>query len=288
VARLSKVDRRGLPDSAFAYVDSKGRRSLPIYDESHLRNALARFDQVKFESEASRDRARRRILQAAKKHGIVPVGFVTSQLETERVRVAKGEFPSGFLTLMFADVEGSTVLLHAMGDGYGRLLQSLRRLIRRVVVRSGGLPVDLRADEAFVVFENPAGAITAAVELQRTIAGSVWPGEVVVRLRIGLHSGEVSWTDAGYVGLTVHTAARVAAAAHGGQILVSDACRHAVGRPRGIGLRSIGRYRFAGFADPIQVYQADAEGLPRDFPALRSGKRVRGGGPGAVSSLPGP
>lgn len=280
--RLSPVDRRNLPDSAFAYVDSKGRRRLPIYDESHLRNALARFDQVKFENETARDRARRRILQAARKHGIVPVGFVTSQLETERVRVASDEFPSGFLTLMFADVEGSTALLHGMGDGYGRLLQSLRRLIRRVVVRSGGLAVDLRADEAFVVFADPTAAIMAAVELQRSVAGQSWPGEVAVRLRIGVHSGEVAWTDAGYVGLTVHTAARVMAAAHGGQVLVSDACR-AVGRPPGIGLRSLGRYRFAGFADPIQVYQADADGLSRDFPALRSGKRVRGGG-GQVSS----
>lgn len=277
MARLSKVDRRGLPDSAFAYVDSKGARSLPIYDEAHVRNALARFGQVKFESETARDRARRRLLQAAKKHGIVPVGFVTSQIETERVRVAKGVLPSGRLTLMFADLEGSTGLLHEMGEGYGRLLQSLRRMIRRVVVRSGGHPVDLRADEAFVVFEDPVAAIGGAVDLQRSISAATWPGDTPVRIRIGLHTGEVTLTDAGYVGLTVHTAARVAAAAHGGQILLSEECRRALGRPTGIGLRSMGRYRFAGFADPIQVFQVEAEGLPRDFPALRSGKRVRGG-----------
>src|SRR3990170_7839563 len=114
MAKLSESERKNLPDSAFAYVDSKGARRLPIYDDPHVRNALARFDQVKFETEAARDKARKRLLQAAKKHGIVPVGFVTSQLETERVRVAKGNHPSGFLTLMFADVEGSTALLHAM------------------------------------------------------------------------------------------------------------------------------------------------------------------------------
>jgi len=275
MARLTDGERSRLPDSAFAYVDSKGKRRLPLYDEAHVRNALARFDQVKFETEGERDRARRRLLQAAKRHGIVPVGFVASQLETERVRIAIGELPSGFLTLMFADVEGSTRLLHDIGDDYGRLLQRLRRMIRRVVVRSGGYPVDLRADEAFAAFEDPVGAIGGAVELQRAILEATWPGGVAVRMRIGLHSGEVTLTDGGYVGLTVHTAARVAAAAHGGQILLSAACRHAVGRDTGVGFRSMGRYRFAGFADPIQVFQAEAGGLPTDFGALRSGKRVR-------------
>ena len=275
MARLSDSERRQLPDSAFAYVDSKGKRRLPIYDAAHVRAALARFDQVRFESEPARDRARRRVLQAAKRHGIVPVGFVTSQLEKERVRVAKGSLPSGFLTLMFADVEGSTRLLHDLGEGYGRLLQRLRRMIRQVVVRSGGHPVDLRADEAFVVFEDPVGALGAAVDLHREVLETEWPKKATVRLRVGLHSGDVDLTDGGYVGLTVHTAARVSAAAHGGQILVSDACRQALGKETGIGFRSLGRYRFAGFSEPIGVYQADAEGLPSEFPPLRSGKRIR-------------
>jgi len=275
MARLSDSERRRLPDSAFAYVDSKGNRRLPIYDAPHVRAALARFEQVKFETEGARDRARKRLLEAARKHGIVPVGFVTSQLETERVRVAKGSLPSGVLTLMFTDVEGSTALLHDLGDAYGRLLQKLRTLVRRVVVHANGHPVDLRADESFVVFEDPVGALTAAVDLQREVLESSWTGGAVVRLRIGLHTGEVTLTDGGYVGLTVHTAARVAAAAHGGQILLSDECRSALGRHTRVGLRSLGRYRFAGFAEPIQVFQAEAESLPTDFPALRSGKRVR-------------
>lgn len=275
MARLTDRERRQLPDSAFAHIDSKGNRRLPIYDAAHVRAALARFDQVKFESEVARDRARRRVLQAAKKHGIVPVGFVTSQLEKERVRVAKGTLPSGSLTLMFVDVEGSTGLLHDLGDGYGRLLQRLRRTIRQVVVRSGGHPVDLRADEAFIVFEDPVGALAAAVDLQREIQEVEWPKRAVVRLRVGLHTGEVELTDDGYVGLTVHTAARVSAAAHGGQILVSEEARNAIGTDTGIGFRSMGRYRFAGFAEPIGVFQVEAEGLPTDFPALRSGKRVR-------------
>ena len=84
VARLESSERTDLPDRAFAYVDSRGRRRLPIHDAAHVRNALARFNQVHFEDDAARDRARQRLLNAAKKHGIVPLGFIASQLDSER------------------------------------------------------------------------------------------------------------------------------------------------------------------------------------------------------------
>ena len=278
MAKLSDGERKNLPDSAFAYVDSKGARRLPIYDEPHVRNALARFDQVKFESEAARDKARKRLLQAAKKHGIVPVGFVTAQLETERVRIsaAAGSLPSGFLTLLFTDIENSTIHLHRLGADYARLLQKVRRTIRTAVVKTGGQPVELRADEVFVVFEDAAAAVAGAVALQRALLAATWPRGSEVRVRAGLHSGAVTLTDGGYVGIPVHTAARVAAAAHGGQILVSGECRHAAGNPGGgMRFRSLGGYRFAGFSEPISVYQVEAEGLMTDFPRPRTGTRVR-------------
>jgi class 3 adenylate cyclase len=278
MAKLSDSERKKLPDSAFAYVDSRGVRRLPIYDEPHVRNALARFDQVRFESEAARDKARKRLLQAAKKHGIVPVGFVTAQLETERVRVstATGSLPSGFLTLLFTDIENSTIHLHRLGADYARLLQKVRRTIRTAVVKAGGHPVELRADEVFVVFEDAAAAVAGAVALQRALFAATWPRGSEVRVRAGLHSGAVTLTDGGYVGIPVHTAARVAAAAHGGQILVSGECRHAAGNPGGgMRFRSLGGYRFAGFAEPISVYQVEAEGLMTDFPRPRTGTRVR-------------
>jgi class 3 adenylate cyclase len=276
MAKLSDSERKNLPDSAFAYVDSKRVRRLPIYDEPHVRNALARFDQVRFETEAARDKARRRLLQAAKKYGIVPVGFVTSQLETERVRVsaAAGSLPSGHLTLLFTDIENSTIHLHRLGADYARLLQKVRRTIRTAVVRAGGHPVELRADEAFVVFDDPAAAISGAVAVQRAMIAANWPGGTEVRIRAGLHSGEVTLTDGGYVGIPVHTAARVAAAAHGGQILVSGECRHAVSATPGVRFRKLGGFRFAGFSEPIAVYQVEAEGLMTDFPRLRTGARV--------------
>src|SRR3990172_2077980 len=216
MAKLSDRDRNNLPDSAFAYVDAKGVRRLPIYDESHVRNALARFEQVKFQDEAARDKARRRLLQAAKKYGIVPVGFITTQLETERVRKSAPDLPSGLLTLMFTDIENSTTLLHHLGDDYARLLQKMRRIIRRVVGDGGGDVVEMRADESFTVFTDAGAGVATAAALQRALVGATWPGEVSVAVRAGLHSGEVTLGDTGYVGLAVHAAARISAAAHGG------------------------------------------------------------------------
>src|SRR6202521_1768257 len=111
MTRLEPAQRARLPDSAFAYVDSRRQRRLPIYDEAHVRNALSRFNQTAFEDEAARDRARTRLLNAAKRYGIVPVGFMTGQLHNVRVR---GEIeartsevrslPTGFVTFLLADI----------------------------------------------------------------------------------------------------------------------------------------------------------------------------------------
>src|SRR6187401_3493251 len=102
---LRAKERAQLPDSAFAYIDSKGKRRLPINDASHVRNALARFGQVHFEDEAARDRARSRLLRAAKKHGIMPIGFISSQLKQSQ------KLPTGDVTFLLTDIECSTELL---------------------------------------------------------------------------------------------------------------------------------------------------------------------------------
>src|SRR6516165_6523120 len=116
MSRLNARKRSGLPDSAFAYVDSRGRRRLPIHDAAHVRNALARFNQVAFEDDASRDKARRRLLNAAKKFRIVPVGFIDGQLRSERAGGKAPTLPSGFLTMLMTDVEGSTGLLARLDE----------------------------------------------------------------------------------------------------------------------------------------------------------------------------
>src|SRR2546427_11928802 len=133
MSRLDARKRASLPKRAFAYVDSRGRRRLPINDEAHVRNALARFNQVDFENDAARERARKRLLNAAKKYGIVPVGFITGQLRSEREHAVAGNevqarstdpatLPTGFVTFLLTDIEGSTALLTKLGDGYAGLL----------------------------------------------------------------------------------------------------------------------------------------------------------------------
>ena len=264
---LGAKQRAQLPDSAFAYIDSTGRRRLPINDASHVRNALARFSQVHFEDEAARDRARTRLLRAAAKHGIVPIGFISAQLEPQR------KFPRGNVTFLLTDVERSTEMLAALGDGYAKLLADIRKLVRAAVRQAGGREVDARADELFAVFEDPAAALAAALAVQRGMAAGPWPDGLDVRLRIGLHRGRPTLTETGYVGIAVHTTARISFAAHGGQVVMSAAVRSALADTlaEGLTLTSLGSWRFQGLPDAVELYQLGAEGLTSEFPPLRSG-----------------
>ena len=272
MARLKASDRARLPDSAFAYVDSRGQRRLPINDEAHVRNALARFERVAFEDDAARERARRRLLNAAKKYRIVPVGFITGQLESER-RARTPKLPTGALTLLMTDIERSTALLRRLGDRYAGVLDEVRGIVRAAVLATDGHEVEARADEFFAVFEAPGQAIEAAVAVQRSLAARSWPNDAQCRVRIGIHSGRPSLTETGYVGLSVHTAARVCFAAHGGQIVVTGRTRTGLGSRGlpGIRLRSLGRHRLAGLAGLQSLYQVEAEGLGTTFPPLRTG-----------------
>src|SRR3954462_6241991 len=157
---LRARERAKLPDSAFAYIDSKGRRRLPIHDASHVRNALARFGQVAFEDEAARDRARSRLLRAATRHGIMPIGFISSQLRR------KQKLPTGDVTFLLTDIEGSTGLLADLGDEYAALLSEIRRLVRAAVEGPGGVEASARGDDVFAAFEDPAPALEAAYAVQ--------------------------------------------------------------------------------------------------------------------------
>jgi class 3 adenylate cyclase len=273
MARLTAAARAALPDRAFAYVDSAGRRRLPICDASHVRNALARFDQVHFETETARERARKRLLNAAKRYQIVPVGFISSQLEVERRRASgptpADRLPTGFVTMMMTDIEGSTGLLDRVGEHYGDLLDRVRDVQRTATLTAGGCVVEERADEFFGVFESPAGGLDAATRIQRGLAEL--DGEPV-RVRVGLHAGYPTRRGANYVGMAVHTVARVANAAHGGQILVSDDTRLALEGmvPAGLGFRSRGTHRLRGLPGPIRLFQVTGPDLPRAFPPVRT------------------
>jgi len=256
-------ERERLPDSAFAYIDSRGRRLLPIHDAAHVRNALARFGRVDYEDESARDRARLRLLRAAQRHGIMPIGFLAGQLEPQR------RLPTGNVTFLLSDIEGSTQLLRDLGDGYAPLRSEIRRLLRAAVRGGGGREVDTRADEFFAAFAEARPALAVAVEIQRQIAGRTWPA-ARPSLRIGLHTGRPTLTSSGYVGLAVHAVARVCATGHGGQIVVTQAtARAAAELPAGIELMLLGHYRLAGLPEPVELLQVAAADLSRDFPPLR-------------------
>lgn len=389
MSRLKSRKRARLPDRAFAYVDSRGRRRLPIHDRAHVRNALARFNQVAFENDAAREGARKRLLNAAKKYRIVPVGFITGQLQTERRHATAGRLvielgrnpapgeleqrlrtvlrdptlavlhwsdasgayldgsgrpaplpaegdrrsvtylerrgrpmtavvhdptilddpdlaetvldavrfvvekdrlrgqiqatataaaalPTGFVTFLMSDIEDSTLLLRRLGDRYGALLNEVRGLLRAAVVRAGGREIDARADEFFAVFERASAAVEAASAVQRELGRRARTEGLEVRLRIGIHSGRPTLTDAGYIGLAVHATARVCSAAHGGQIIASAATRVAIGTsaPPGVRFRDLGRHRLPGLPGAETLFQVQAQGLRAAFPRPRTQRRA--------------
>jgi class 3 adenylate cyclase len=267
VATLQSTSRRKLPDSAFAYVDAHGRRRLPIHDESHVRNALARFNQVLFEDEAARNKARTRLLRAAKKYGIVPIGFIDGQLRSQ----GPASLPTGAVTFLLTDIQDSTGLVNQLGDRYAHLLADVRRILRAAVRRAGGREVDARADELFAVFKRAPSAIEAALAIQRGVRDHAWPPGTTVLVRAGIHSGRPTLTDAGYVGLSVHAANRVAALAHGGQIVLSRAAMRALGEeliPE-VSFVELGTHRLRGLPEPETLFQLVVADLPGEFPPLR-------------------
>jgi class 3 adenylate cyclase len=261
MAELRERERAKLPDSAFAYIDSTGRRRLPIHDEAHVRNALARFNRVLFEDDASRNTARTRLLKAAKRHGIVPVGFIDTQL--------RPKLPTGQLTLLFVDIEGSSRHLADLEDRYTPLLSAVRRIERAALRRFGGYEVDARADEFFAVFRGAAEAFEAALAVQRAMAAHGWPDDREVKVRIGMHTGRPTLTATGYQGISVNTAARLCSCGHGGQTLVSRATRAALAEEASYELRLLGSYRLRGIPEDHEIYQAVVPDLPDGFPPLR-------------------
>ena len=261
MADLRQSERAKLPDSAFAYIDSTGKRRLPIHDEAHVRNALARFNRVLFDDDASRDRARTRLLKAAKRHGILPVGFIDGQI--------RPKLPTGQLTLLFADVEGSSLHLGELEDRYGPMLNAVRRIERAAVRKGNGFEVDARADEFFAVFRSATAAVEAAVQIQRAMNSKTWPDGRAVRVRIGLHTGRPTRTPTGYQGISVNAASRLCACGHGGQVLLSRAVQAAMADAPAYEVRHLGTHRLRGIPDEHDIYQVLAPDLADGFPPLR-------------------
>ncbi|MGZ8694087.1 MAG: adenylate/guanylate cyclase domain-containing protein [Gaiellaceae bacterium] len=190
---------------------------------------------------------------------------------------AMTELPTGAVTFLFTDIEGSTRLVKQLRDRYGAVLRDHQRLLRDAFDAHGGYEVDTQGDSFFVAFASAREALLAAVEGQLALRSHPWPDGVELKVRMGLHTGQASAHDGRYTGLAVHRAARIAAAGHGGQILVSQATQTLLEDEEEdlhIFLRDLGERRLKDLDRPVRLYQARADGLPESFPPVREAATV--------------
>jgi|SRR5579859_293272 len=180
--------------------------------------------------------------------------------------------PTGTVTFLFTDIEGSTRLLQQLGNDYGGVLADEQRILREACETHGGSVVDTPGDSFFVAFPRAVEAIEAVVQAQRALAAHAWTGGVQVRVRMGMHTGDAQIQSWNYVGLDVHRAARIASAAHGGQVLLSSTTYDlaASEMPAGVTVRDLGEHRLKDLRRAKHLYQLVIPGLPADFPALMS------------------
>jgi YVTN family beta-propeller protein len=184
------------------------------------------------------------------------------------------DLPSGTVTFLFTDIEGSTRLLKQLRGRYGRVLADHQRLLREASEQAGGREIDTQGDAFFFAFPTAKDGVTAAVAGQRALLAHGWPDGVEVRVRMGIHTGEPVLGGERYVGLGVHRAARICSAAHGGQILLSDATR-AVSEDElsdEVAVRDLGEFALKDLDRPERLFQLLAPDLPSDFPAPRTGR----------------
>jgi predicted ATPase/class 3 adenylate cyclase len=192
------------------------------------------------------------------------------------------DLPSGTVTFLFSDVEGSTRLLTRWPGRYAEVLGEHQRLLRAAFDEHGGREVHTEGDAFFVAFARAGDAVAAAVSAQRSLASRRWPEGVDVRVRIGVHTGEAEVRDGDYVGLDVHRAARICAAGHGGQVLISSSARELVvdELPADVALRDVGEHRLKDLDRPEHLFQLVVGDLPAAFPPLASLSPGSGGANG--------
>jgi predicted ATPase/class 3 adenylate cyclase len=182
------------------------------------------------------------------------------------------DLPTGTVSLLFTDIEGSTRLLQQVGHRYDGVLTECRQFLRAVFHQWNGYEVDTQGDAFFVAFARATDAVAAAVEMQRALASHPWPDDIAVRVRMGLHTGEPQLSAEGYVGLDVHHASRIMSAGHGGQVLLSQTTRDLVEHdlPTGVRLRDLGAHRLKDLLHPSHLFQLVISGFPADFPPLKT------------------
>lgn len=210
------------------------------------------------------------------------LAFVSPTWARRGFNVTMAVLPKGTVTLLFSDVDGSTVLLSRLGPAYADALDGQRRVLRSASATHGGTEMGTEGDGFFVAFPTAPAAVAAATEAQRELAVYPWPQGERVRVRMGIHTGSPAVHEGGYVGMDVHRAARIAGAAHGGQVVLSNATAHLVtgGLPLGVALHDLGTHRLKDLPSPERLFQLRLPGLQAEFAPLKS--------LGAASSLPAP
>jgi predicted ATPase/class 3 adenylate cyclase len=182
------------------------------------------------------------------------------------------DLPTGTVTFLFTDIEGSTRLAQELGEAWPPLLERHREIARAAWAEQHGVEIGTEGDSFFVVFSTAPHAVAAAVGAQRGLASEPWPANAAIRVRMGLHSGEGLISGGSYVGLDVHRAARISSAGNGGQVLLS-ASTHALvegSLPDGVSLREMGEHRLKDLSRPERIWELVIEGVPSDFPALHT------------------
>jgi predicted ATPase/class 3 adenylate cyclase len=180
--------------------------------------------------------------------------------------------PIGTVTFLFTDIEGSTRLVEQLGSRFPETLETHHAILRRAIEAHRGQEVSTEGDAFFAVFPSAVDAVAATVDAQQALTAAQWPDGLAVRVRMGLHTGEGALGGDNYVGVDVHRAARISAAGHGGQVLLSDASRALVRTklPEGVELRDMGEHRLKDLPGQEHLHQLVIPGLPADFPALRT------------------
>jgi predicted ATPase len=185
--------------------------------------------------------------------------------------VTRPKLPTGTVTFLFTDLEGSTRLVKALGDRFHPLLDEHHRLLREIFASNEGTEVSTEGDAFFVVFSSPSAAVVAAIKAQQALYEHEWGEAVEIRVRMAVHTGEGVLVGDNYGGIDVHRAARISSVGHGGQILLSEATRAlAPVLPEGARIKDLGEHALKDLDAPEHLYQLCVDGLPSDFPPLRS------------------
>lgn len=197
--------------------------------------------------------------------------------------------PTGTVTFLFTDIEGSTRLVQSIGDKYRAVLEAHNEILSDAIEAHGGIALQTEGDSFFAVFESVVSAITAALSAQRALLAHSWPDDLEVRVRMGLHSGEGAHGGANYVGIDVNRASRIADAAHGGQTVMSEASAILAERALDpeVAVTDLGKHRLKDLSEPEAIYQVSAPGLPEEFPPLRTLDAVPNNLPMQVTSFVG-